>query len=88
MFVALGTFIGWVIDTIAGHILPVAVNNPLGILASNGNPAPWVDAMAVVGLYVDLPFLFLALSVLFAWKLIWLVVRLWRTVLEIIPMMG
>lgn len=77
-----------VILWIAQHWLPVAANNPLGILASSGDPSPWVDGMGIVGLFVDLPFLFAVLGVLMAWKGVWLLYRLWRTLLEAIPMAG
>lgn len=88
LFILLGEVLGWIIGTICTHVLPVAVNNPLGILASNGNPAPWVDAMAAVGLYVDLPFLFAALGVFFGWKVGVLVVKAWQMLLRSIPFVG
>lgn len=47
-----------------------------------------VSALQILGLFIDLPVLFICLAVIFGWRTVWLGVRVYRIVLELIPMLG
>jgi hypothetical protein len=87
MWAALVTAFSGFIGLIADAVLPVHSQptfQAVGVLTA----APFVNGLAILGLFVDLPFMFACIGVVLAWKLIFLVYRIWRLVLEAIPMMG
>lgn len=77
-------------DVLSGvwSLFPVV---PLAQAETAMGPKAWstfVQWMGVFGMVIDYQFLVSLIAVMVAWRGFWLAVRIWRTVLELIPMMG
>lgn len=79
----------WVIGVVSSVLSPLNTPNVDTAPVFNSNIFQSVSsALAAFQIVGDLTFMAEALGFLLGWKAIWLAVRLYRTVLELVPMMG
>lgn len=81
----IGAMLGVLIVDVFAATFPAAAGDPFAALAST-NPSAWLGAMSFAALFVDLPVMALALTVLFVWKAAWSLYRLLRLLYGLIPM--
>lgn len=91
MWYLVSSVIAPVLEAIINAFIPIANANS-GIYRVLAMPAPAFDAfiggVQIAGLFVDIPVLLLCIASIFGWRFVWLIVRLWRIILEVIPAMG
>lgn len=101
MHLVLATSIWWYLATLLAYVLSFALSQLPVVGPASGAyalalfsnlTAPTMNAiiggLSLFGLFVDMPVFWTCAAVALCWKLIWLTVRVWRVILELIPFVG